>query len=140
MEQSVWLTVRGEQEYEGLERSCTELRTDGTLERTKDGFLLRYEEAGESGAVTHTRLSVAPESVTITRTGEVRAELRFAHGQVCTSVYALPFGAVPVEVETRELRWRLGAHGGLLDIRYRIVLGGQKGECALRVRVQVREA
>ena len=140
MEQRVWLTVRGEQEYEGLERERTELRVPGTMERTGDGFLLRYEEPGEDGAAVHTRLSVTPESVTLTRTGAVCTQLRFAHGLVYTSMYAMPFGAVPLETETRALRWRLGAHGGLIELRYRLLLGGQAGECLLRVRVQLRGA
>lgn len=140
MEQKVWLTIRGEQEYGGLERECSELILSGTLEQRGDGFLLRYAETGEDGAVTHTRLFAAPERVTLTRTGAVRSEMVFACGRVHTSSYALPFGAVPLTVEARAVRWRLGAHGGLIDLRYRIELGGQKGECALRIHVRKKES
>ena len=72
MERNVWLHIRGEQEYEGLARERTELTAAGTLEQTARGFLLRYEEAGEDGALTHTQLCLAPERVTLTRTGAVR--------------------------------------------------------------------
>ena len=139
MERNVWLHIRGEQEYEGLARERTELTAAGTLEQTARGFLLRYEEAGEDSALTHTQLCLAPERVTLTRTGAVRMELVFARGEVHTSSYALPFGAVPVEVEAQEVRWRLEPRGGLVELRYRIALGGQRGLCALRIRVRERE-
>ena len=53
-------------------------------------------------------------------------------------VAALPFGAVLVEVEAQEVRWRLEPRGGLVELRYRIALGGQRGLCALRIRVRER--
>ena len=139
MERNVWLHIRGEQEYEGLERDITELNAAGTLEQTARGFLLRYEEAGEGGARTHTSIAVTPERVTLTRSGTVRTEMIFARGEVHTSSYALPFGTVPLEAEAQEVRWRLSLRGGLVELRYRIVLGGQRGTCALRIRVRERE-
>ena len=138
MKENVWIHVRGEQRYEGLECGCTELSAPGTMERTEDGYLLYYEERG-GGACTRTCIALAPERMTVVRSGEVNAEMIFVRGHVHTSSYALPFGTVPAEVETEELRWRLGARGGLIEARYRIALGGQKGRCALRIRVRTRE-
>ena len=45
MKKLVWLTVHGEQKYEGMSADSSELRVRGTMETTKDGYLLRYEEA-----------------------------------------------------------------------------------------------
>ena len=52
MKKLVWLTVHGEQKYEGMSADSSELRVRGTMETTKDGYLLRYEEADETGRVT----------------------------------------------------------------------------------------
>ena len=72
MKKLVWLTVHGEQKYEGMSADSSELRVRGTMETTKDGYLLRYEEADETGIVTTaTRLALAPDCVILTRTGEV---------------------------------------------------------------------
>lgn len=61
MKKLVWLTVHGEQKYEGMSADSSELRVRGTMETTKDGYLLRYEEADETGRVTTaTRLALAP--------------------------------------------------------------------------------
>ena len=42
MKKLVWLTVHGEQKYEGMSADSSELRVRGTMETTKDGYLLRY--------------------------------------------------------------------------------------------------
>lgn len=139
MEKIVWLTVRGEQEYAGVERERTELRVPGTLEKADGGFFLRYEERGGDGLVTKTRLAVTPQRAILTRSGGVRTELIFEPGAAHASFYELPYGTLPVEVETRSLRCRLTRYGGVLELRYRIVLGGQEGECRLLLRVRAIE-
>ena len=64
MKKLVWLTVHGEQQYEGMSADSSELRVRGTMEATKDGYLLRYEEADETGRVTTaTRLALARSHV-----------------------------------------------------------------------------
>ena len=140
MKKKVWLTVHGEQQYEGLSADSSELRVRGTMERTKDGFLLRYEETGEDGKVTTaTRLALAPDCVILTRTGEVTSEMAFEEGREHTSFYAVPYGTLPVTVKAESVRWKLGEDGGMLALRYFIDIGGQKGKCALRIRVRTEE-
>lgn len=139
MEKRVKLQIRGEQRYEGLAPDSTQQELFGTMEQTERGWRLCYEEKGESGALTKTAVDVAQERVTITRRGEVRSEMVFERGREHTSSYALPVGAVPVTVEAREVRWKLSARGGLVELRYRIDIGGQRGECALKLRVQAEE-
>ena len=43
MKRNVWLTVHGEQQYEGMSADSSDLRVRGTMEETRDGYLLRYE-------------------------------------------------------------------------------------------------
>ena len=51
MRKNVWLTVHGEQQYEGLTPDSLEQRLPGTLEETADGVRIRYEERNADGAV-----------------------------------------------------------------------------------------
>ena len=44
MKRNVWLTVHGEQQYEGMSADSSDLRVRGTMEETRDGYLLRYEK------------------------------------------------------------------------------------------------
>ena len=64
MKRNVWLTVHGEQQYEGMSADSSDLRVRGTMEETRDGYLLRYEETDGDGKVTTaTRLALAPDCI-----------------------------------------------------------------------------
>ena len=108
MKRNVWLTVHGEQQYEGMSADSSDLRVRGTMEETRDGYLLRYEETD----------------------GE---------GKEHTSFYAVPYGTLPVAVKAESVKWKLDEDGGMLTLRYAITIGGQRGKCALRIRVRTEE-
>ena len=128
MKRNVWLTVHGEQQYEGMSADSSDLRVRGTMEETRDGYLLRYEETDGDGKVT-----------TATRTGEVTSEMAFAEGKEHTSFYAVPYGTLPVAVKAESVKWKLDENGGMLALHYAITIGGQRGKCALRIRVRTEE-
>ena len=140
MKRNVWLTVHGEQQYEGLAPDSLEQRLPGTLEETADGVRIRYEERNADGAVvTVTSLDMADGGVVLTRMGEVTSEMVFRPGKARTSSYATAYGTLPVTVETESVKWKFDERGGMLTLRYRIDLGGQKGSCALRIRARTGE-
>ena len=137
MKKLVWLTVHGEQKYEGMSADSSELRVRGTMEETRDGYLLRCEETDGDGKVTTaTRLALAPDCIILTRTGEVTSEMVFEAGKEHTSFYAVPYGTLPISVKAESVKWKSEETGGMLALRYAINIGGQRGECALRVRVR----
>ncbi len=140
MRKNVWLTVHGEQQYEGLAPDSLEQCLPGTIEETADGVRIRYEERNADGAVvTVTSLDMADGGVVLTRMGEVTSEMVFRPGEARTSSYATAYGSLPVTVETESVKWRFDERGGMLALRYRIDLGGQKGSCALRIRARTGE-
>ena len=140
MKRNVWLTVHGEQQYEGLAPDSLEQRLPGTLEETADGVRIRYEERNADGAVvTVTSLDMADGGVVLTRMGEVTSEMVFAEGKEHTSFYAVPYGTLPVAVKAESVKWKLDEDGGMLALRYAITIGGQRGKCALRIRVRTEE-
>ena len=140
MRKNVWLTVHGEQQYEGLAPDSLEQRLPGTIEETADGVRIRYEERNADGAVvTVTSLDMADGGVVLTRMGEVTSEMVFRPGEARTSSYATAYGTLPVTGETESVKWRVDERGGMLALRYRIDLGGQKGSCALRIRARTGE-
>lgn len=140
MRKNVWLTVHGEQQYEGLAPDSLEQRLPGTIEETADGVRIRYEERNADGAVvTVTSLDMADGGVVLTRMGEVTSEMVFRPGEARTSSYATAYGTLPVTVETESVKWKFDERGGMLALRYRIDLGGQKGSCAFRIRARMGE-
>ena len=88
---------------------------------------------------TATRLALAPDCIILTRTGEVTSEMAFAEGKEHTSFYAVPYGTLPVAVKAELVKWNLDEDGGMLALRYAITIGGQRGKCALRIRVRTEE-
>ena len=115
MKRNVWLTVHGEQQYEGMSADSSDLRVRGTS------------------------LALAPDCIILTRTGEVTSEMVFAEGKEHTSFYAVPYGTLPVAVKAESVKWKLDEDGGMLALRYAITIGGQRGKCALRIRVRTEE-
>ena len=127
MKRNVWLTVHGEQQYEGMSADSSDLRVRGTM------------EDGDGKVTTATRLALAPDCIILTRTGEVTSEMVFAEGKEHTSFYAVPYGTLPVAVKAESVKWKLDEDGGMLALRYAITIGGQRGKCALRIRVRTEE-
>ena len=70
MRKDVVLSLRGQQNYVDQEPEIIELVTEGTLESTERGWIIRYEESdltGLSGVTTE--FSVESEQVELKRTG-----------------------------------------------------------------------
>ena len=120
MKYEVFLTVRGEQEYDGGETDKIELTADGTLEDTADGWMLSYDEQE-----THTAFLIGAQRTVLRRSGTVKSEMIFEEGETHTSVYELPYGTLTLVTGTDSIRQKLSERGGLLEIRYRITVGKQ---------------
>ena len=131
MKQYVWITVRG------AEASYT---ARGVMESLDGGTRLVYEEPASLGlgGVT-TALALTEGRAVLTRSGAVRSELRFEEGVPHSSLYETAHGSFPAEVVTHALRARLGAHGGLVDLRYTLTLGGVPDERRLRLLIRTEE-
>ena len=138
MEQNVWLTVRGEQYFDGVPPGESELTTGGVLEATEEGFRLSYEETELTGLEgTTTTFDIAPERVILTRTGGVNSQMHFSVGKLHTSLYETPFGALTVDVRTESLRSTLTERGGELTIRYEIAIEHRvMGQNAFHIKVR----
>lgn len=112
----------------------------GTAERIEGGVRVVYEEpaALEMGGVT-TTLTVRGGVAELTRAGAVRCAFRFEAGSPHSSVYETPHGRFPAEIETHAVRARLDARGGIIELRYRLALGGVADEHRLRLLVRTEE-
>lgn len=132
MKRNAEITVRGGQET---------VTARGTVEERGGVTLLAYDEPAALGmGKVHTALALYGGFAVLTRTGAVRSELRFEPGAPPhSSVYETPHGSFPAEVVTHALRAKLGAHGGLVDLRYRLTLGGVPDEHRLTILIRTEE-
>ena len=119
----VLLTIRGTQNFDGVDPDETQLITEGTLEVTEDGLRFFYEETALTGMEgTTTTFEVQGNRVILTRSGAVNSQMVFEAGKQHTSLYETPFGDLPVDIRTGTLKHNLTERGGLMDIRYSIAV------------------
>ena len=112
----------------------------GTVEEIDGGVRVVYEEPAALGmGGVGTALTVRGGVAGLTRTGAVRCAFRFEAGKPHHSIYETPHGSFPAEVETHSVRTRLDARGGIIELRYRLTLGGAADEHRLRLLVRTTE-
>ncbi len=119
----VMLSIRGEQYFDGIDPDAQELMTEGTMTLTEDGMVLAYEETALTGMEgTTTRFQVQGSRVILTRSGTVNSQMVFEEGRQHTSLYETPFGELSVDIQTSVLKHNLTERGGLMEIKYSIVV------------------
>lgn len=121
MKKNVLLTIRGKQFYEGQDPEVIELVTEGTLEKLGNGWQICYEESDLTGleGVTTTFL-VAPDQITLTRTGRLQSQMVFQIGVLHESLYQMEFGALMITVCATKIVSDISEDGGTVDLTYGI--------------------
>ena len=121
MKKAVMLSLRGQQDYGEQEPEVISLITEGTLEKTPDGWIVSYKESDLTGldGVT-TTFCVNSEGVTLRRTGKLESEMVFRNGVTHESLYQMDFGALMITVCATKLQADLTENGGTVDLEYTI--------------------
>ena len=121
MKRAVMLSIRGMQRYPDQDPEVIELVTEGTLEKTQDGWTLKYEESDLTGlAGVTTTFQVQPSVVTLTRTGPLTSRMEFREGIPHESLYQMEFGALMLTVCANKVRYDITENGGTIDLLYSI--------------------
>ena len=121
MKQTVMLSIRGRQSYDGHEPEVIELVTDGTMEFRNGGWDISYEETeltGLEGVTTVFR--VEPGKVTLSRTGRLNSQMVFQQGVAHESLYQMEFGALMLTVLATSVYYDIVPDGGVIDLVYNI--------------------
>lgn len=138
MERQVRLSICGTQKMGDDAPETMELVTPGVLSVTQEGVRLRYEETELTGMRgTMTEFLIAPDCVTLTRSGELRSRMIFAPGHENRSLYDLGFGALMLTVHTERIDACIDENGGTLELAYRLAVEEQTAgtvECRIEVR------
>ena len=121
MKQSVVLSLRGTQTYEGQEPDVIELVTEGTMEFRDGGWDISYEETQLTGleGVT-TTFRVEPGTVILERTGNLRSRMVFQKDVPHDSLYQMSFGTLMITVCAKYLFFDIVEDGGVIDLLYSI--------------------
>ena len=114
--------------------------TEGTLEATDTGLLLRYRESELTGMEgTETTFEIGPRRVILRRSGSVSSQMVFEEGQQHTSLYETPYGELTVDIQTSRLLHNLTERGGLMEIKYSIAVEHVvTGRNCFKIRVRAK--
>lgn len=123
MKKSVMLSLRGQQDYGNQEPEIISLITEGTLEKTEDGWTVSYKESDLTGldGVT-TTFQIQKDCVTLIRTGRLESCMVFRLGVPHESLYQMEFGALMISVCATAIRWDITQYGGVIDLCYDIAI------------------
>ncbi len=137
MERKIRLRIHSTQQYMSEEAESTELFTEGTMREENGVWLLSYEETALTGLPgTTTTFAVAPEKITLTRTGALRSQMEFALGQEHHSLYDMGFGTLMIAVRPTQMHVSLDENGGFFEVIYALcVEGSTAGEVKYRIDV-----
>lgn len=121
MKTPVVLSIRGSQRYADQEPEVIELLTEGTMEFTKGGWDITYEESALTGleGVT-TTFRVEPGKVVLNRTGKLNSQMVFQEGVEHDSLYQMAFGALMLTVKATFVFFDIVDDGGVIDLSYNI--------------------
>ncbi len=118
----------------------TAYRAAGVIEELADGVRITYREPAELGlGEVTTTMTVRGGVAVLSRAGPVRCALRFEEGKLHRSVYETALGTFPTELKTHSLRAKLDGRGGVLELRYRLELGGAPDEHILKLMVRTED-
>ena len=121
MKKEVVLSIRGRQSYAGQEPEVIELVTDGTMEFTKGGWDISYEESALTGLEGVTTIfRVEPGKVILTRSGALNSQMVFQEGIAHDSLYQMAFGALMLTVKATNVFYDIVPDGGVIDLVYHI--------------------
>ena len=121
MKKQVMLSICGKQYYADQEPEVIELTTEGTMEKTENGWDICYVETDLTGlAGVHTSFLVEGDKVTLTRTGRLNSQMVFVLGQPHDSLYQMDFGALMITVSATKIKADLSDGVGTVDLCYDI--------------------
>ena len=121
MKQAVMLSLIGQQDYLEQEPEVIRLITEGTLEKTGDGWSISYQESGLTGLEGVTTTFLLQENcVTLTRTGKLNSQMVFRLNAPHESLYQMEFGALMITVCATSVVWDVSELGGVVDLKYNI--------------------
>ena len=123
MKKTVVLSITGKQSYPGQESEVIELLTEGTMEFSKGGWDISYEETYLTGLEgVKTTFRVEPNKVVLTRAGNLNSQMIFEEGVAYDSLYQMPFGALMLTVQATRVFFDIVPDGGVIDLSYNITI------------------
>ncbi len=123
MSKNAIISILGSHIYDESE-DVVEIVTPGTYSKQEDGFLITYDEPGESGEESsdvQTTIKTGMGCVVVTRTGEAVSQMIFEQGKRHVFYYHTEIGGMTVGVSASRVEVALDDElGGRIEIDYSV--------------------
>jgi len=118
------IKIIGTQTADG-EQDVIELTTNGTLEKTQDGWTLCYNETEATGMEgTVTTLEMSPGKLNLMRSGSHPSMLILEKNRRHHCNYHTPYGTIDLGTYASQLEYRLNDRGGEILFSYTLGFNG----------------
>ena len=124
MKKEVLISIKGEQDFENMDKDSSELVTRGTLYEKGNAIYIVYEESELTGMPdTRTTIRVRSDSINVLRTGKFPSNMLFEEKKQHISLYNTPYGPLTLTVNTDKIESNLTMEkGGDLSVYYSLGL------------------
>ena len=140
MKKSVKIVIESRQSIPGGDALPVFVKTEGTWYEKNGSHFLLFEETGEDGAVTKSRVRIRPEQFDIKKCGEAAAHLFFEAGRKHETIYKTPFGDLTVSIHTHRVDTQISEDSLKVLLTYRISYGGgEEADCRMRFKASAIE-
>ncbi|MBQ1211019.1 MAG: DUF1934 domain-containing protein [Clostridia bacterium] len=93
---NVWITLNNHIVFDG-ETDEVGVELQGELTRVADSVVLKYDEVGEGGEVTHVQITVSDDRVSIKRIGTVSSMMILQNGIRHSCLFRTPAGILNMD-------------------------------------------
>ncbi len=117
----VLLTVQSVQTSAEGEKETVEFVTDGTMRRSGNGWVIRYEESELTGLEgVWTTVTAEDGKITVDRSGSFESHMIFEKNQKHLSLYETPVGVLSIGTIALGMEHSIDDRGGRIAIEYRL--------------------
>ena len=111
----------------------------GYYEKNGTRYIM-YEEKEEMGmADCSVMIKVCGNEVTVSRKGAISSKMVYKTGDVTQFIYHMPYGDMPIILNTKKIKNTLDDNGGRLNLFYTITMNGEEHEHSMIIDVKLND-
>lgn len=115
-----------------------EVRTPGDYYKKENAYYAVYDETEISGMEgTTTTLEIHDGKLSLIREGTTSTKMEFEKNNKYVSLYNTPYGALELQIQTKNLDIDISDEGGQIFVDYNLSISGQKPQnTKLKINIQ----
>lgn len=113
-----------------------ELATEGSFHYKNGSWYIFYEEKEEMGMTDcSVMVKVSEGEATVTRKGDFSSKMVYKKGKTTEFIYHMPYGTMPILLDTKDVKFSFDDDGGELELRYVLSVNDGESENVLNLTI-----